>query len=292
MIKFGKMGLDSVYLAPADGSSSMPSFPSMGDTATGTPTSEGQDGQNAQSPANEQNQGSSDVAKNVEGSSTAQDNDKKDGFYPWTNVLPDKYKRDERFKGFKNISEFLGSVLPGENANGETEGSNQPNTENGKSLPAEYKDFNKKLVETEDPKGIRSKLLIDTLQKHGVPQEEAEALFESFNSSIKEDVETIIQDNAVRCQNVLEKEWGIETQAKQRQAERAFMLFSEQEPAIGQELKQRGILTVPAFWKALSIIGSTLSEDTSISSRESNKNGTFDASTKGRLIPDFPKIKQ
>lgn len=287
MIKNGKMGLLSVFFAPETGTGSMPSFPSMsGNSATDSSTTQGQAQQTEQSPGGNQDQ--QNVGKEAEGSSTMQDNEKKekDGFYPWTNVLPDKYKKDDRFKGFKNISEFLGSVLPDDTAEGETkaqEGEIQSKT-------AEYKDFNKKLAQPEDPKGTRSKLLLDSLQKYGVPQSEAEKIFDSFNNSMMEDAKTIIQDNTVLCQKTLAKEWGAEAQTKQNLAERAFTVFANENPEIGKELQMRGILTVPAFWKALSIIGSNLSEDNPISSRQSPKTGTFDKSTIGRLIPDFPKI--
>lgn len=291
MLNLMQMGLFNLFLAPdagAEAGTSVPSYPPIagGETSTNEPagaTAEGQEAGTEQSPATASQAETKVVGTQQEG--TQQDDAKK--IFPWTNIMPDEFKNNEKLGGYKTFASFLkGENVFGDQANPAKEGG-EGKEENLQIKPVEYKDFKQKISVSSDPNGTKTKTLLGTFQKYGVPQEEAEKLIGSFNETTQKDVKEFMSKAMSKCDETLQKDWGEKATANQNLAQRAYLSFKKVDASIEKDLATNGVLTMPAFWKALSILGGNIAED----SPNTNANAGQENFKGKRIMPNYPKIQ-
>lgn len=175
----------------------------------------------------------------------------------WMAQLPDELKGNENLAKYSSLGEALKGLLDG----------SKPNTNEGgkgsQETPPEidYK-FTKSFVEAADADGTLSKKLTETLKTLGLPQEQAEPIYNALVDYQNGNIEAFQTKGKEMCESALKEIWGDKYDGKLASMKRAYDKLVKEGSDIDKGLKMTGAHNNPFVAQMLAEIGENISEHT------------------------------
>ncbi|WP_319758439.1 hypothetical protein [uncultured Sphaerochaeta sp.] len=175
----------------------------------------------------------------------------------WMAQLPDELKGNENLSKYSSLGEALKGLLDG------SEPKTKEGGEGSQETPPEidYK-FTKSFVEAADADGTLSTKLTETLKTLGLPQEQAEPIYNALVDYQNGNIEAFQTKGKEMCEKALKEEWGDEYDGKFAAMQRAYDKMVPKDSEIDKGLKMTGAHNNPFVAQLLAEIGENISEHT------------------------------
>lgn len=185
----------------------------------------------------------------------------------WLAQLPKDLKEDEEtiklLSESKTIGDYVKSTLQ------KQKGTEEEGSKKEEDKPMVYGDtFDSKIPEHNDPFGILTNTLKDTLQKNKVSPEVAKEVFKTLTESQETSNKTFLEQGKTWCESELKKIWKDDYNAQRKAVTRGTLALQKFDPELLGELDKTGASITPAVARVIAIIGNNVKEDGSIGSNE------------------------
>lgn len=175
----------------------------------------------------------------------------------WLSQLPDALKGDERLSGYSSLGEAITALLDGSKTDTKEGGDGSQ----GNPEVTDYK-FTKTFVEAADSDGTLSRKLTETLKTLGLPQEQAEPIYNALVDYQNGNVEAYQTKGKELCTEALKELWSDKYDTKYASMQRAYGKLVKEGSDIDKGLKMTGADNNPFVAQLLAEIGESISEHT------------------------------
>lgn len=190
----------------------------------------------------------------------------------WMAQLPKEMRNDPELAVYRTMGEAIKDLKAKAKENEATSGAQEQGgdaqTASGEqATPINYENFAKHLSDNNDPFGNITEGLVETFQKLGIPQNQAEAIIESIDASQSKGVDEMIKQGVKHTETVCRQRWGKDYESNRRAMARGYQALGDTDGSLQKMLDQEGASLSPAVWEVLARVGRMTAEDTPSSSR-------------------------